>query len=80
VVFLDHQMTFITLNCGSSCVRIVLLELGTSVLCKQIVIPWVYGSCVEVPFVNLVKILHSDEGGDVEQWLEPRNKSSCVCD
>ena len=35
---------------------------------------------MEVPFVDIVKILHSGEGGDVEQWLEPRNKFSCVCD
>ena len=26
----------------------------------------------------IVKILHSVEGGDVEQWLEPRNISSCL--
>ena len=26
----------------------------------------------------IVKILHSVEGGDVEQWLELRNKSSCL--
>jgi len=32
---------------------------------------------VEVSFVDIVKILHSGEG---EQWLEPRNKFSCVCD
>jgi len=25
-----------------------------------------------------VKILRSVEGGDVEQWLEPRNKSLCL--
>jgi len=24
------------------------------------------------------EILHGGEGGDVEQWLEPRNKSSCL--
>jgi len=35
---------------------------------------------MEVPFVDLVKILHSGEGRDVKQWLEPRNKFSCVCD
>jgi len=26
----------------------------------------------------IVKILHSVEGGDVEQWLEPRNISLCM--
>ena len=26
----------------------------------------------------LMKILHSVGGGDVEQWLEPRNISSCL--
>ena len=26
----------------------------------------------------IVKILHSVDGRDVEQWLEPRNKSSCL--
>jgi len=26
------------------------------------------------------EILHSGEGGDIEQWLEPRNKFYCVCD
>jgi len=25
-------------------------------------------------FVDLVEILHSGEGGDVEQWIEPLNK------
>jgi len=25
-----------------------------------------------------VKILHNVEGGDVEQWLEPRNISLCL--
>jgi len=25
-----------------------------------------------------MKILHSAEGGDIEQWLEPQNKSSCL--
>jgi len=30
---------------------------------------------VKVSFVDIVEILHSGEGGDVEQWLEPRNKS-----
>ena len=29
---------------------------------------------MKISFVNLVEILHSGEGGDVEQWLEPRNK------
>ena len=29
---------------------------------------------MKVFFVDLVEILHSGEGGDVEQWLEPRNK------
>jgi len=29
---------------------------------------------VKIFLVDLVKILHSGEGGDVEQWLEPRNK------
>ena len=29
---------------------------------------------MKILFVDLVKILHSGEGGDVEQWLEPRNK------
>jgi len=27
----------------------------------------------------IVKILHSVEDGDVEQWLESRNTSSCLC-
>ena len=35
---------------------------------------------MEVLFVDLVEILHSGEGGDVEQWLEPRIKFYCVCD
>jgi len=26
----------------------------------------------------IVKILHSVEGGDVEQWLKPQNISSCL--
>ena len=34
--------------------------------------PLVEGSIVDW------EILHSGEGGDVEQWLEPRNKSSCL--
>ena len=34
---------------------------------------------MEVPYVNdIVKILLC-EGGDVEQWLEPRNISWCLC-
>jgi len=32
---------------------------------------------VEDPVV-VWEIPHSGEGGDVEQWLEPRNKSSCL--
>jgi len=32
---------------------------------------------VEDPIVDW-EILHGAEGGDVEQWLEPRNKSSCL--
>ena len=76
----DHQVTCIPLSCGSSCVEDSIVELGTPVLCRSIVILWVYGSSVEISFVDLVKILHSGEGGDVEQWLEPQNKSSCVCD
>ena len=49
-------------------------ELCTPVLCKLSCNSFVYG-----PFVkNLLvdgKILHSGEGGNVERWLEPRNKS-----
>jgi len=33
---------------------------------------------VEVPLVDS-EILHSGEGGNAEQWLEPWNKLSCVC-
>ena len=29
---------------------------------------------MEIPFADLVEILHGGEGGDVEQRLEPRNK------
>ena len=29
---------------------------------------------MEIPFADLVEILHGGGGGDVEQWLEPRNK------
>ena len=29
---------------------------------------------MKILFVDLVKIIHGGEGGDVEQWLEPRNK------
>ena len=29
---------------------------------------------MEIPSADLVEILHGGEGGDVEQWLEPRNK------
>ena len=29
---------------------------------------------MKIFFVDLVEILHSGEGGDVEQWLEPQNK------
>ena len=32
------------------------------------------GSGVEISFANLVEILHGGGGGDVEHWLEPRNK------
>ena len=26
----------------------------------------------------MMKILHGGEGGDLEQWFEPRNKSFCL--
>jgi len=39
-------------------------EFGTPILCRPLVIS----------FVDLVEILHGGEGGDVERWLEPRNK------
>ena len=29
---------------------------------------------MKILFVDLVKILHSGEGVDVKQWLEPQNK------
>ena len=29
---------------------------------------------MKILFADLVEILHGSEGGDVEQWLEPRNK------
>ena len=29
---------------------------------------------MEIPFADLVEILHGGGGGDVERWLEPRNK------
>ena len=32
------------------------------------------GSGVKIFFADLVEILHGGGGGDVEQWLEPRNK------
>ena len=40
------------------------MEFGTLVLCRPLVIS----------FVDLVEILHGGGGGDVEWWLEPRNK------
>ena len=34
---------------------------------------------MKISLVDIAEILHSGEGGDVEQWLESRNKFSCVC-
>ena len=38
---------------------------------------YLQNSSVEVPCVDIVKILLC-ESGDVEQWLEPRNISRCL--
>ena len=40
-------------------------EFGTPVLGRPLVIS----------SVDIVETLHGGEGGDVERWLEPRNKS-----
>jgi len=41
----------------------------------------VYSIVVVIPLVESssgLEILHGGEGGDVERWLEPRNKSLCL--
>ena len=41
----------------------------------------VYTIVVVIPLVessNRLEILHGGEGGDVERWLEPQNKSLCL--
>ena len=45
------------------------MELCTPVLCRPNCNPF-----VEDPLEDS-EILHSGEGGDVERWLEPQNKS-----
>ena len=35
----------------------------------------VFGRPCNRSSVDIVKTLHGGEGGDVERWLEPRNKS-----
>ena len=45
--------------------RVGLVEFGTPVVCRPLIIF----------SVDIVETLHGGEGGDVERWLEPQNKS-----
>jgi len=65
VVLVDHLVTCSTFVLRSLlCRGLDLWEFGTPVLCRPLVIS----------SVDIVKILHGGEGGDVERWLEPHNK------
>ena len=63
--------------CLASCVEVVVLERGVvyslPCICKFLG----GGSLCGRSCVDAVEILLC-EGGDVEQWLEPRNISSCL--
>ena len=45
--------------------RVGFVEFGTPV----------FGRPCVISLVDIVETLHGGEGGDVERWLEPRNKS-----
>ena len=84
VIFQDHQagvwdhwitkfyFFFTSLLCRGDCVWE-----RSCVLSVLIVIPQWRSFCAR-SFVNIVKILLC-KGGDIEQWLEPRNISLCLC-
>ena len=65
MVLVDHLVTCSTFVLRSLlCRGLDWWEFGTLVLCRPLVIS----------SVDIVEILHGGEGGDVERWLEPRNK------
>ena len=65
MVLVDHLVTCSTFVLRSLlCRGLDWWEFGTPVLCRPLVIS----------SVDIVEILHGGEGGDVDRWLEPRNK------